>query len=40
MLTPLNDTLGNVLIYALGGVLFAFGLGAISNVVLKKTSLV
>ena len=40
MLTPLNATLGNVLICAVGGVLFAFGLGAISNTVLKKTSLV
>ena len=40
MLTPLNATLGNVLICAVGGVLFAIGLGAISNVVLKKTSLV
>ena len=40
MLTPLNATLGNVLICAVGGVLFAVGLGAISNVVLKKTSLV
>ena len=40
MLTPLNATLGNVLICAVGGVGFAFGLGAISNLVLKKTSLV
>ena len=40
MLTPLNATLGNVLICAVGGMLFAVGLGAISNVVLKKTSLV
>ena len=40
MLTPLNATLGNVLICAVGGVGFGFGLGAISNLVLKKTSLV
>ena len=40
MLTPLNATLGNALICAVGGVGFGFGLGAISNVVLKKTSLV
>ena len=40
MLTPLNATLGNVLICAVGGALFGIGLGAISNVVLKKTSLV
>ena len=40
MLTPLNATLGNVLICAVGGALFSIGLGAISNVVLKKTSLV
>ena len=40
MLTPLNATLGNVLICVVGGVGFCFGLGAISNAVLKKTSLV
>ncbi len=40
MLTPLNAGLGNVLICAVGGVGFGFGLGAISNLVLKKTSLV
>ena len=40
MLTPLNATLGNVLICTVGGVGFGFGLGAISNLVLKKTSLV
>ncbi len=40
MLTPLNAGLGNVLICAVGGVGFGFGLGAISNIVLNKTSLV
>ena len=40
MLTPLNATLGNVAVCSLGGVGFGFGLGAISKVVLKKTSLV
>jgi len=40
MLTPLNAGLGHVLICAVGGVGFCFGLGAISNLVLKKTSLV
>ena len=40
MLTPLNATVGNLLICAIGGVGFGFGLGAISNLVLKKTSLV
>ena len=40
MLTPLNATLGNVLICAVGGIGFGIGLGAISNLVLKKTSLV
>ena len=40
MLTPLNATLGNALICTVGGVGFGFGLGAISNLVLKKTSLV
>ena len=40
MITPLNSTIINVLLCAAGGALFAFGLGAISKVVLQKTSLV
>ena len=40
LITPLSYTFVNVALCAAGGVLFAFGLGAISNVVLKKTSLV
>lgn len=40
MLTPLDSGILQVILCAVGGVLFAFGLGAISNVVLKKTSLV
>ena len=40
MITPLNSTPINVILCAVGGALFAFGLGAISKVVLKKTSLV
>ncbi|MBR6795033.1 MAG: ABC transporter permease [Clostridia bacterium] len=40
MLTPLNATLIHVLLCAVGGVGFGFGLGAIGNLVLKKTSLV
>ena len=40
MLTPLNATVGNVLICSVGGIGFCLGLGAISNLVLKKTSLV
>ena len=40
MITPLGSTLLNVVLCAAGGALFAFGLGAISRVVLKKTSLV
>lgn len=40
MITPLGSTLLNVVLCAAGGALFAFGLGAISKVVLKKTSLV
>ena len=40
MITPLGSTILNVVLCAAGGVLFAFGLGAISKVVLKKTSLV
>lgn len=40
MITPLGSTMMNVLLCLVGGVMFAFGLGAISNLVLKKTSLV
>ena len=40
MITPLNATVINVLLCAAGGAMFAFGLGAISKVILTKTSLV
>ena len=40
MITPLRSTIMNVMLCFIGGMLFAFGLGAISNIVLKKTSLV
>lgn len=40
MLTPLNATILNVVLCLAGGVLFSIGLGAISNTVLRKTSLV
>ena len=40
MITPLGSTIMNVVLCAAGGAMFAFGLGAISKVVLKKTSLV
>ena len=39
MITPLASTAINAVLCAAGGALFAFGLGAISKVVLKKTSL-
>lgn len=40
MITPLGSTMMNVILCLVGGVLFAVGLGAASNLVLKKTSLV
>ncbi len=40
MITPLNSTLLHVVLCLAGGAMFAFGLGTISKVVLKKTSLV
>lgn len=40
MISPLNSTIVNVLLSAVGGILLSIGLGAISNQVLKKTSLV
>ena len=40
MMTPLNSGAFNVVLCVLGGPLFAAGLGAVSNVILNKTSLV
>lgn len=40
MITPLNSTMLNVVLCLAGGILFAAGLGAVSNMVLRKTSLV
>lgn len=40
IITPLNSTIMNVILCFAGGVMFAIGLGAFSNTVLKKTSLV
>lgn len=40
MITPLGSTFMNVVLCFVGGILFSVGLGAISNQVLKKTSLV
>ncbi len=40
MLTPLNSGIRNVMLCVAGGALFSVGLGAVSNTVLKKTSLV
>ena len=40
VITPLESTVINVALCAAGGALFALGLGAISTIILKKTSLV
>lgn len=40
MITPLSSSIMNVILCLAGGVLFSVGLGAISNLVLKKTSMV
>lgn len=40
MVTPLDANFLNVIICLAGGVLFGVGLGAVSNVILKKTDLV
>lgn len=40
LITPLSSTIINVFLCLVGGILFAAGLGAASNKVLKKTSLV
>ena len=39
-LTPLDSGVSNVILCLAGGGLFSIGLGAVSNLVLKKTSLV
>ncbi|MDE7399411.1 MAG: ABC transporter permease [Oscillospiraceae bacterium] len=40
MMTPLNSGIMNVVLCLAGGAVFNFGLGAVSNLILKKTSLV
>lgn len=40
LITPLSSTAINVALCLAGGALFAIGLGSISNIILKKTSLV
>lgn len=40
LISPLGSTLMNVALCLAGGLLFALGLGAVSNTVMKKTSLV
>lgn len=40
ILTPLDATVVNIVLCAVGSVIFSIGLGAISNIILKKTSLV
>ena len=40
MLTPLNAGIMNVVLCLAGGVVFSAGLGAVSNLILRKTSLV
>ena len=40
MLTPLNATVLHVILCAAGGVGFCTGLGAVSNIILRKTALV
>jgi Na+-transporting NADH:ubiquinone oxidoreductase subunit NqrB len=40
MLTPLDSTIVNVLMCLVGGAVFGVGMGAISNTILKKKSLV
>lgn len=40
MMTPLDSSLLNVVMCLAGGALFGAGLGAVSNLILKKTSLV
>lgn len=38
MIAPLNAGIMNVILCFAGGITFSFGLGALSNLILKKTS--
>lgn len=40
IVSPLDAGIGHVMISLVGGIIFAVGMGAISNLILKKTSLV
>lgn len=40
MISPLDSTIINVILSLIGGLLFSVGLGFVSNIVLKKTSLI
>lgn len=40
MMTPLNSSLMNVMMCGVGGVIFSIGIGAVSNLILKKTDIV
>ena len=40
VVSPLNATIINVILSFVGGTIFCFGLGAVSNLILKKTSLI
>jgi len=40
MITPLDSGIINVVGCLVGGLVFAFGLGAVSNVILNKTNLI
>ena len=40
MITPLNSTFINVILCLVGGVIFSVGIGAGSNLILKKTNLI
>lgn len=40
MLTPLNASVMNLVLCLVGGAMFSIGLGAVSNLILKKTALV
>lgn len=40
MITPLDSGIVNVILCLAGGAMFGFGIGAVSNLILKKTSLV
>lgn len=40
IISPLNSTIMNVLLSVIGGIIFSYFMGLISNLILKRTNLI